>query len=406
MSTSDKRNPDYLNPEALANLCCAKTGGKPRPNGKGGFHVRCPAHEDRDASLSVNRGDKGTVFKCFAGCTSVEVLASLGLKASQLFSARVGSNPNKQVSVLRIKKDSDYSDNTASTGYTANTVTSPLLKDMPRIAWPRRKDNKDSLYQALFSLIRWLALDRGLRHDPDVIPDEARKVIEAWRAEFAKTEDVMMFKEEVASRWHSAKVKIADGHIPAALRAAIEKPPASCPKPYNGSKYESLFGICFCLAENEHDGIFIAPVRDIEVALELKHPMVATRMLRVLMMDGVIFKRTEFREHGYKADRFQLNPAYSSDPERKNRITVASWHRYTVSQLINMQTSSVQLAQVKEIQARRGLDFDTEDFCRRGEAAHWRTDYGLDLTPKDIETAVRSFVETMPQKKAKKGEAA
>jgi len=394
-------NADYLNPDALADLCCQKTGGKKTSNSKGGFQVRCPAHEDRNASLSINQGGKGTVCHCHAGCTSEQVMTAVGLKVANLFfSAQVGSTPKEQVSVLRIKKNTDDTDCTAYTDY---TVTNTLLEGMPQIARPRRHDNEDSIYRALFHLIRWLALDRGLRRDPDVIPDEARKVIEAWRVEFAEKENVMEFKEEVASRWHSAKVKIADGHIQTALRKAEEKIPLTCPDAYKGSEHELLFGICYYLAEEEADGIFIVPVRDIEVALKLKHPMQATRKLRVLMMDEIITKRPEFRVNTFSnADRFQLNADYSSDPERKNRISVASWHRFTKSQIINM-APPIEAVKglVEEIKRRHSLTFDTEDFCRRGEAAHWKTDYGNAFERADFEKVALSFVETTKPDKSK-----
>jgi hypothetical protein len=39
--------------------------------------ARCPAHDDRKASLSVIPGDKAVLFKCFAGCTSEAILAAL-----------------------------------------------------------------------------------------------------------------------------------------------------------------------------------------------------------------------------------------------------------------------------------------------------------------------------------------
>lgn len=38
---------------------------------------RCPAHDDRSPSLSVRLGTKAILFKCFAGCTSVDILKAL-----------------------------------------------------------------------------------------------------------------------------------------------------------------------------------------------------------------------------------------------------------------------------------------------------------------------------------------
>jgi len=49
---------------------------------KGTWHrkygmVRCPAHEDARASLSVTPGRKAVLFHCFAGCTQDAILAAL-----------------------------------------------------------------------------------------------------------------------------------------------------------------------------------------------------------------------------------------------------------------------------------------------------------------------------------------
>ncbi|WBQ19008.1 DUF7146 domain-containing protein [Sphingobium yanoikuyae] len=44
-------------------------------NGRG--MCRCPAHEDRTPSLSVRCGRSALLFKCFAGCTIVEILSAL-----------------------------------------------------------------------------------------------------------------------------------------------------------------------------------------------------------------------------------------------------------------------------------------------------------------------------------------
>src|SRR3546814_5310639 len=38
---------------------------------------RCPAHDDHSPSLSVRLGTKAILFKCFAGCTSTDVLKAL-----------------------------------------------------------------------------------------------------------------------------------------------------------------------------------------------------------------------------------------------------------------------------------------------------------------------------------------
>ena len=46
---------------------------------------RCPAHDDRDPSLSVSHGHRGPVLHCHAGCSVNAVLDRLDLPASALF---------------------------------------------------------------------------------------------------------------------------------------------------------------------------------------------------------------------------------------------------------------------------------------------------------------------------------
>lgn len=51
-----------------------------------GHEARCPAHDDRQASLSVNVGkdDRALVY-CHAGCTTHAILSSIGLRLADLF---------------------------------------------------------------------------------------------------------------------------------------------------------------------------------------------------------------------------------------------------------------------------------------------------------------------------------
>jgi hypothetical protein len=54
-----------------------------------GWSARCPAHEDRKASLSVSVGDDGTaLLKCYAGCSLAAVLSAIGLTPKDLFPAK------------------------------------------------------------------------------------------------------------------------------------------------------------------------------------------------------------------------------------------------------------------------------------------------------------------------------
>jgi hypothetical protein len=49
--------------------------------------AKCPAHEDRSASLSVRELDDGRILlNDFGGCETADVLAVVGLRLSDLFS--------------------------------------------------------------------------------------------------------------------------------------------------------------------------------------------------------------------------------------------------------------------------------------------------------------------------------
>lgn len=54
--------------------------------GDGRWLARCPAHEDRRASLAVRElGDGRVLVHCFAGCSITEVVGAVGLDMAALF---------------------------------------------------------------------------------------------------------------------------------------------------------------------------------------------------------------------------------------------------------------------------------------------------------------------------------
>jgi hypothetical protein len=56
-----------------------------------GWMARCPAHQDKHRSLSVGEGDdRRVLLNCFAGCTTEEIVAALGLHLSDLFQGEGG----------------------------------------------------------------------------------------------------------------------------------------------------------------------------------------------------------------------------------------------------------------------------------------------------------------------------
>ena len=51
-----------------------------------GWTAHCPAHDDKNPSLSIGEGDDNrALLHCFAGCALEDVLDALGLRMSDLF---------------------------------------------------------------------------------------------------------------------------------------------------------------------------------------------------------------------------------------------------------------------------------------------------------------------------------
>lgn len=55
-----------------------------RPAGKG-FVARCPAHEDRDPSLSITETGDRVLLHCHAGCSTQDILDAIGLEWADVF---------------------------------------------------------------------------------------------------------------------------------------------------------------------------------------------------------------------------------------------------------------------------------------------------------------------------------
>jgi len=74
--------------------------GTRKPNGQGGFMVPCPAHEDKDPSLSITPSNgSGTLFHDFGGCDTESVLAAVGLTFKDISSSKVPEKTYKHIPV-------------------------------------------------------------------------------------------------------------------------------------------------------------------------------------------------------------------------------------------------------------------------------------------------------------------
>lgn len=65
--------------------------------GSGKWSAKCPAHDDRRASLAIKEADDGRVLAhCFAGCSISEVVGAVGLDLSDLFPEKPFNGDFKQ----------------------------------------------------------------------------------------------------------------------------------------------------------------------------------------------------------------------------------------------------------------------------------------------------------------------
>jgi hypothetical protein len=96
-----------------------------------GHQALCPAHNDRNPSLSIKEGDGGRiVLHCHKGCSPEDVVKAIGLKMSDLFPSaddkRHKSNGKPQTPLGRVVAHYDYRD---EDGYLLYQVTRHRPKD-------------------------------------------------------------------------------------------------------------------------------------------------------------------------------------------------------------------------------------------------------------------------------------
>ena len=66
-----------------------------------GVLAKCPAHDDRNPSLSVHLGDRGLLVKCWAGCRLEDICAALGIRQTDLFFDSLTDDPRQRREAAR-----------------------------------------------------------------------------------------------------------------------------------------------------------------------------------------------------------------------------------------------------------------------------------------------------------------
>lgn len=84
---------------SLTDLLSRLDGVTPRGNGK--FTARCPAHEDRTPSLSIQDGYKAILLRCWSGCTLSTITDKLGIGVKDLFKDALLDLPQRRAAIQR-----------------------------------------------------------------------------------------------------------------------------------------------------------------------------------------------------------------------------------------------------------------------------------------------------------------
>lgn len=71
-----------------------------RPRGSR-WSARCPAHDDKNPSLSISEGDRGILLKCWAGCALVEICEALGIREGDLFFDALDTDPQRRKAAVQ-----------------------------------------------------------------------------------------------------------------------------------------------------------------------------------------------------------------------------------------------------------------------------------------------------------------
>jgi hypothetical protein len=103
------------------------------PHGDAQLSARCPAHEDRDPSLSVGYKDGKALVTCHRGCEVEDVVAALGLSLADLFDEDAERRPEcdhrRPWKTCDLVTSYDYTDPRGEVLYTQRRYRCPVCGD-------------------------------------------------------------------------------------------------------------------------------------------------------------------------------------------------------------------------------------------------------------------------------------
>lgn len=126
-----------------------------------GFVARCPAHEDKNPSLSISTGTDGRILlKCHVGCTAEMICSAAGIKLSDLFN---DEKPHPNGKARRIVTFYDYHDETGN-------LLFQVVRYDPKDFRQRKPD--------VSSIDGWSWSVKGIRRVPYRLPEVLKAVAE------------------------------------------------------------------------------------------------------------------------------------------------------------------------------------------------------------------------------------
>lgn len=136
-----------------------------------GWIARCPAHDDRDPSLSVHERDGKVLLHCHAGCTPQAVCSALGIELRELF-----TDATSRSSEARVTATYDYVDE-------HGTLVFQVVRYEPKDFRQRRPDgrgswiwNMDGVRRVLYRLPELLGAKSVLIVEGEKDCEKARKL--------------------------------------------------------------------------------------------------------------------------------------------------------------------------------------------------------------------------------------
>lgn len=128
---------------------------------RSGWQARCPAHDDRQASLSISQGDDGRcLIKCHANCEVAAVVARMGLEMGDLFTPKTPQASSRRA----IDATYDYTD-------AAGVLLYQAVRYRPKGFSQRRPDGPD----------RWIWNLDGVTHVLYRLPEVERAIAAGQR---------------------------------------------------------------------------------------------------------------------------------------------------------------------------------------------------------------------------------